>query len=794
MKLFLKFLFVCGIVAVILPANSFSKTVEYDLFIEEKPITIHGKTSEGMTINGSIPGPVLKFAEGDYARIKVQNKMDVDTSIHWHGLLVPPDMDGVPYMSFPPIKPGTTFVYEFPIRQSGTYWYHSHTHLQEQSGLYGGIIIEPKDRNHRMKEALILLSDWTTEDPDTVLKTLKSGSEWYSLQKGSSQSIIGAAKKGKLGSYFKRELQRMPPMDIADVAYDYFLANGSPQSMIHAEPDEKIRLRIVNGSATTYFHVEFSGSHMQIISADGQDVHPVSQKKFLIGVAETYDVIISIPRPGAFEFRATAHDGSGHSSVWIGSGKRVPAPNIPKPNLYHGMDHGGTNKIFSLTPQGTMGMPDTMVEKGHFDSPGMMGMDHGSESSHMDHPGHSISQESTHMDHMKDSGHIEMDMADGKTDNDKDTKHGHKNMGMDKKMASGPREIPNKGGKQFTTDFGFMASDISSSQPLANDGMSLERPWPPYNLLRSKQDTSFPKNKPVKEVRLTLDGDMERYVWFLNKKLLSESDLILIEEGQVVRFIMINRTMMHHPMHLHGHFFRVVNGQGDYSPLKHTVDVAPMSTTVIEFDANEVGDWFFHCHLLYHMKSGMARKLHYINYEPSDEVKAISSNLFKDPWYFWGEADVLSNMTEGSIKFANTRNTIELDWETGWHEVDDTHWEGTLTLDRYLNRFFSIFAGGFMEGENSDEEETKGILGIHYLLPLNIETRSWIDTKGEARFSLEKEFEFTPRISLDAEAQYDTIEDWETRVGMAYLLHRNISLKVSWHSEYELGAGIAIRF
>jgi len=791
------------------PVNSFAKTIEYELVIEEKPITIHGKTSDGMTINGSIPGPVLKFTEGDFARIRVHNRMNVDTSIHWHGLLIPPEMDGVPYISFPPIKPGSTFVYEFPIRQSGTYWYHSHTHLQEQRGLYGGIIIEPKNKmKHAIKDAVVLLSDWTTENPDTVLKTLKSGSEWYSLQKGSSQSIVGAAKQGELGSYFKRELQRMPPMDVADVAYDYFLVNGLPQSTLDVEPQEKIRLRIINGSATTYFYVEFSGGHMQIVSADGLDVHPVSQKRFLIGVAETYDVIISPPASGSFEFRATAHDGSGHASLWIGSGKRITALDISKPNLYNSMDHGGMNNVFALTPQGTMGMPDMMVGKGHFDSPGMMGMNHSAESEHMDHSVNSNSQESGQMDHGKNADHMEtenehmetenehmkMNMVNEKAGHGKESKHGHRTMGMDKQMVSAPMGIPNKGGKRFTNDFRFMASDVSSSKRLANDGMSSERPWPPYRVLRSIKKTSFPEDKPIKELRFTLDGDMERYVWFLNKKPLSESDSILIEEGHVVRFIMINRTMMHHPMHLHGHFFRVVNGQRAYSPLKHTVDVAPMSTTVIEFDANEVGDWFFHCHLLYHMKSGMARKVHYVNYEPSDEVKSINSNLFKDPWYFWGEADVLSNMTEGSIKFANTRNTIELDWEAGWHEVDDTHWEGTLTLDRYVNRFFSVFAGGFMEGENSDEEETKGIAGIHYLLPLNIVTRSWIDTEGEARFSLEKDFELTPRISLEAEAQYDTKEDWETSVGLSYIIHKNISLTTKFHSEYQFGAGITVRF
>ncbi len=706
------------------PGTAVSKTVEYDLTIEKKTITILGRTADGMTINGLIPGPVLKFTQGDFARIRVHNKMDTDTSIHWHGILVPPDMDGVPNISFPPIKPGKTYVYEFPIRQSGTYWYHSHTHLQEQQGLYGSIVIAPQTASIKAdRDQVLVLSDWTTESPDAVLRTLKSGSDWYSVQKGSSQSIFGAAARGELGAYFKRELQRMPPMDIADVAYDYFLVNGTPEAVIPATAGETLRLRIINGSSTTYFYLEFSGGPMQIISADGQNVEPFKQKRFLIGVAETYDVLIRIPDSGNYELRATAHDGSGWSSAWIGAGMKKPAPDIPKPDLYAPMGNGSMAKVFSLTPEGVMGMTDDKVDKGMFDKPGMMGMGH--------------------ENGMKMKPAASMD----------------KSMSMKKMSAMGP-----------------------------------ERPGPPYARLRSKKSTALPKDRPVRELRFTLDGDMERYVWFLNKKPLSESDEILIREGEIVRFIMINRTMMHHPMHLHGHFFRVVNGQGDRSPLKHTVDVAPMSTTVIEFIANEVGDWFFHCHLLYHMKSGMARKVHYENYEPDEDVKKVSANLFKDPWVVWGKADVMSHMTEGFFKLADTRNTIELDWEAGWQDVDATLWEGTLTLDRRINRFFSVFAGGFMEGEDDNEEDTKGILGFRYLLPMNIETRTWADSHGEARVLLEKEFQLTPRLALNPEIQYDTKDGWESGAGLSFLLYKQVSFIVKWHSEYKWGAGLTLRF
>jgi hypothetical protein len=287
---------------------------------------------------------------------------------------------------------------------------------------------------------------------------------------------------------------------------------------------------------------------------------------------------------------------------------------------------------------------------------------------------------------------------------------------------------------------------------------------------------------------------MKRYVWFLNNRPLSESDSILIREGEVARFILINRTMMHHPMHLHGHFFRIVNGQDDHAPLKHTVDVAPMSTTVIEFDANEFGDWFFHCHLLYHMKSGMARVIHYENYEPGPEVTQIRSNIYNDSWYFWGESDVLTNMTEGFLMLSDSRNIFNFGWEVGWRKVEETEWEGTVTYGRYFNRFFTIFAGANLSGEKDEIDETRGVAGIQYLLPFNIESSGWIDTDGGARVMLEKSLELTPRLSLSGEAEYDTHEKWEGGVNLSYILTKGISLSGKWHSEYSWGGGINIRF
>jgi CopA family copper-resistance protein len=711
---------------------------EYFLTIDQQEVNITGKPAKGMTINGGIPGPTLRFKEGDLARIHVRNQMKVETSIHWHGILLPNDMDGVPYVTFPPIKAETTFTYEFPIRQAGTYWYHSHSNLQEQSGVYGSIVIEPrKKRFSPAQDQVILLSDWTEEDPHVVLRTLKRGSEWYSIEKGSGQSILGAARLGMFGEYFKRELQRMPAMDIADVAYDRFLVNGKPESSLGAKPGETVLLRIINGSSTTFFHVGFAGGPMTLVAADGQDVEPVKVDRFLIGVAETYDILIKAPAGGAHELRATAHDGSGFAS-----GNRD-------------------------------------VEAGKFDHPGMMGMDPMKiEGSH----GQKGGEDAPGMETMGHTGHGGRWMPMQGME--------HATPGM---SPSGPSDA-NRSGRRFGANFGFLAADISSSKDLALDGMDPRRPWPPYGKLRSTKPTAFSPDKPVRKIRLTLDGDMERYVWFMNNKPLSESDSILIRKGEVVRFIMINRTMMHHPMHLHGHFFRVINGQGDYAPLKHTVDVSPMSTTVIEFDAYEMGDWFFHCHLLYHMKSGMARVVHYEGFALNPPLAAVRPNLYRDPWYFWAQADLLSNMTQGFLTLSNTRNIIGAEWEAGWQRVEKTEWEAIFTWDRYLNRFFAFFAGADLEGDRDELDKARGVLGIRYLLPFNLESRLWVDSDGGARLAMGKHFALTPRINLFGEAEYDSHDAWEGRVGLSYTVTKNISLLGQWHSDYGIGGGIRIRF
>jgi FtsP/CotA-like multicopper oxidase with cupredoxin domain len=760
-----------------------AKVVEYDLTIAEKVINITDKPRLAMTVNGGIPGPVLRFREGDLARIRVHNQMDVDSSIHWHGLLVPPGMDGVPYVSFPPIKPHTTFTYEFPIRQSGTYWYHSHTNLQEQRGVYGGIVIEPREGEQKKanRDYVVMISDWTDAKPHEVLRTLKRGSEWMEIQKGSGQSILGAARIGMLGDYVKRELLRMPTMDLSDIAYNYFLTNGQPEIRLAAKPGETVRVRLIDGGAGSNFNIEYAGGPMTIITADGQNVEPVKLDRFLMVIAETYDVLVQVPPSGgAYELRATASDGSGFASVWIGTGERHPAPDVPQPNLYSFKGKITPKKFFALTPQGSMGMSDRAVKAGKFDQPGMMGMK-------------SMAMKSMDMGMPRDgAGHGMRGMRHPP---------GHSGMpGAEREEVTKPagtleNMAERRRGKKFSYNFRPLATDVSAAKNLAIDGQDPRRPLPPYDKLRATHSTAFPSDKPVREIRLTLDGDMERFVWLINNKPLSESDLIRVRQGEVTRFIMINRTMMHHPMHLHGHFFRVVNAQGDYSPLKHTVNVAPMSTTVIEFDANEVGDWFFHCHILYHLESGMARVVHYENFTLHSQLAAVRPRLYKDPWYAWAQVDAMSNMTQGFAILSNTRNIITFTWDdVGWQKVEGVEWETIFTWDRYINRFFTIFAGADLIWEDDNLDRSVGVFGFRYLFPLNIESRVWVDTQGDARFDLGKNIQLTTRFALFGEAEYDTHRLWELRGGATYLLSKNFSLITQWHSDFGWGGGLRMRF
>ncbi len=749
---------------------------EYTLIIEEEMVNKAGKEVKGMTVNGTIPGPTLEFTEGEYAVIHVKNEMKEETSIHWHGMILPNFYDGVPYLSTPPIEPGQTLKYEFPIKQSGTYWYHSHTMLQEQSGVFGSLLIKPKEKTLDYDEDLVLmLSDWTNEKPMNVLRNLKRGNEWYSMKKGTSTPLNQVIARGALGAQVDFWRQRMEGADIADVYYPAFLINGEEKvEYPQFKAGEKVRLRIIDGGASTSFWMTFGGKTPTLISADGLDVVPVKKNKTFIGVAETYDFIVEIPQDGKIEFRITAQDGSGMASAFLGSGKVLEAQDVPRPDKIAMMQKMAKMKM-------KMGAPALKYNPGKDESHEMK-EEYGMQMDGMEMKKDTMTMNSSKMNHSK------MDMK-------KDT------MMMDhSKMDMGNTSKIDMNGDMKMG--GMQGMDL----PAGEAGMFSEYN---YDYLKSPEKTTYDKDVPVNEILLNLTGNMNRYIWSMNGVPLSETDKIKIKGGQVTRITLNNLTMMHHPMHLHGHFFRVINENGEYSPLKHTVNVPPMGEVTIEFYGNEYGDWFFHCHILYHLMGGMARV---ISYDTPRDVRMKGypvSNLIAETnkYYTWGMVDAASHMTELNFTTSNIRNQFNVTAEYGWNE----NLEAEVTYERYLHDYLRVFGGVNIENEmedSLDEISTTAIAGIRYLTPylFNLDVR--IDSKLRPQISLSREILIFPRTAIFGSYEYQADFGWVDdlpagdnfvnevtwNAGVEYFLSRNFSLMTSYDNRFGTGGGLSVRF
>ncbi|HXB93888.1 MAG TPA: multicopper oxidase domain-containing protein, partial [Puia sp.] len=590
------------------------RTVVYHLYITDTTVNFTGHPRHAIAVNGGLPGPTLEFTEGDTAEVYIHNGMMMETSVHWHGLIVPNQYDGVSYLTSPPIGPMQTYVAKFPIVQYGTYWYHSHTMLQEQTGLYGTIVIHPHDAGHQetanlanpadtantadtprgaadlrgMHEEVVLLSDWTDEKPEEVQRSLHYATDWYSIRKGSVQDYAAAIKAGRLHTKLINEWKRMLPMDVSDVAYDRFLVNGqNQQAKPGYKPGDKIRLRVINGGSSTYFWLQYAGGRMTVIASDGKDVAPVEVDRLIIGVSETYDLLVTVPDTGSYAFRATAEDRTGAATLWLGDGAKKAPPPLQPLHYFEGMDM--MNKM------------------------------------------------------MKGNGEM-------------------KEMGM--AMSN-------------------QTMDMNSVMYGETGGTTLN-----YGMLRSPVRTSLP-DAPTRVFRFNLTGNMNRYVWTIDNRTVSESDKILIRHGENVRIILYNGTMMRHPMHLHGHFFRLLNGQGDYAPLKEVVDIMPMETDTLEFAATESGDWFFHCHILYHMMSGMGRIFHYEGSPPPPGIPdpaAALKKLYSDDREIRPMARVglESNGSDGEAMLANTRYRFQTEWRVGTDAAKGYEWESHF--GRYLGK------------------------------------------------------------------------------------------------------------
>ena len=510
---------------------------EFQLEIAAAPINITGRQRTATAVNGSVPAPILRWREGDTVTLAVTNRLSEPSSIHWHGILVPNPMDGVPGLTFAGIPPGETFVYRFPVHQSGTYWYHSHSAFQEQTGLYGPLVIDPKGGYAQPfdRDYVVMLSDWTDTSPETIVSNLKFQSDYYNFQQRTVGTFFDDVAKNGLAATVSDRLMwgqmRMSPTDILDVSgatYTYLL-NGQPPARNWTalfRPGERVRLRFINGSTMSIFDVRVDGLPMSIVQADGNEVVPVMVDEFRIGVAETYDVIVQPTADRAYTIFVQSEDRTGYARGTLapraGMEAAIP-PMDPRP-------------LRTMTDMG-MGM-----QRGSM--PDMSSMGAGAEGKKL-------------------AGAVGVD-----------------------NVAEMPTERLNRAGEGFPPDRRVLTyADLRAIRP-GND------PRP-----------------PSRDITLHLTGNMERFIWGFDGKKFSEAEPIVLQRGERVRFVLINDSMMEHPIHLHGLWSELENGHGAYRPYKHTINVKPGEKLSYLVTADVPGRWAYHCHLLYHMELGMFREV-----------------------------------------------------------------------------------------------------------------------------------------------------------------------------------------
>ncbi len=587
---------------------------EFNLEVGTFPVKINGRRGTGLGINGNIPSPLIRFREGDEVTINVKNTLKSDTSIHWHGLLVPFEMDGVPGVTFPGIKPGETFTYKYSVPQYGTYWYHSHSGLQEPMGMYGPMIIDPKgaDPIKADRDYIIVISDWTFTHPMRLFQKLKSQAHSFNFQQRTFPDFLRDVKKRGFRATVKERAMwnqmRMTPTDISDITgetYTYLINGRGTKDNWNCvfNPGERIRLRIINAASMSFFNIRIPGLPMTVVACDGLPVKPVETDEFQMAVAETYDVIIEPKQAGAYAFVAESIDRAGQVVATIGSepGMRAEIPKLrPKPLLTMkdmGMDHGD--------------------------------MDHGSmDHGDMDMGGHD----------MKNMNHSGMDHGD--------MDHGKMQASawpvLEKKIKRGP---------------GVANIAMNPVSRLHEPGIGLDNvghrtlAYTDLRALHKNPDT----RPPEREIILHLTSNMERYMWSFNGVSFTHiKDSIKFYEGERVRVTLINNTMMPHPIHLHGMFFDVVNGAGDYKPRKHTITVKPGEKLSFDVTAEHVGDWAFHCHLFFHMLAGMFEVVTLLPKEKGRPAKIMDHSGMRHEFMDHSEMDH-SEMDHSGMKHENMK-------------------------------------------------------------------------------------------------------------------------------------------
>jgi CopA family copper-resistance protein len=555
--------------------------IEFQLEIGAVPLTINGRQAIATGINGQVPAPILRWREGDTLTLAVANRLSEPSSIHWHGIRTPSPMDGVPGLSFPGIAPGETFVYRFPVHQSGTYWYHSHSMFQEQSGLYGAIVIEPKGGYAQPfdRDYVVLLSDWSFEQPETIVSNLKFQSDYYNYgQRTLGTFVEDAGKKGLAATVADRlewGKMRMSPTDILDVSgatYTYLIngqGSGANWTALF-RPGERVRLRFINGSSMSIFDVRIDGLPMTVVQADGNDVASVTVDEFRISVAETYDVIVQPKADRAYTLFVQAEDRTGFARGTLAPRPGMAAPVPP-------MD---PRPLRTMADMGMGGMDHTPMHAMDTPHGSMPGMDHNSIPG-MDRasmPGMPMNHSS-----MQTTANEQGSMA-----------------GMEASPAAKRRQ-----GQVGVDNVAIMPTERLQS---AGEGFSPGRRVLTYADLRAARPGNDPR-PPSRDITLHLTGNMERFIWGVDGKKFSEAEPIVLQRGDRVRFVLINDTMMEHPIHLHGLWSELENGHGEYRPYKHTINVKPGEKLSYLVTADTPGRWAYHCHLLYHMEMGMFREV-----------------------------------------------------------------------------------------------------------------------------------------------------------------------------------------
>ncbi|WP_186114816.1 copper resistance system multicopper oxidase [Burkholderia gladioli] len=568
---------------------------EFDLAIARSSVEIGGRSRRATTVNGTLPGPILRWREGDTVTLRVANRMDEASSIHWHGIVLPSNMDGVPGLSFDGIAPGSSYTYRFKVRQHGTYWYHSHSSLQEQTGVYGPLIIDPAQLEARRceRDYVVMLSDWSDEDPRRIKSRLKKQSNYYNFHQRTLVDLFRDARRdGWRATLADRRMwsaMRMSPTDLSDVGgytYTYLVNGAAPDDNWTGlfNPGERVRLRFVNASAMSYFDVRIPGLRMTVVAADGQDVEPVAVDEFRIAVAETYDVVVEPGSSEAYTIFAQSMDRSGYARATLArrEGLAAPVPALdPRPLLTMtdmGMDHGAMAGMSSDAMQGM----DHGAMAG-MSSDAMQGMDHGAMAG--------MSPDAMQgMDHGAMAGMSPDAM-----------------QGMDHSAMAGMIQHP-------ATERGNPLVDAQAMAPTArldDPGVGLRdngRRVLTYADLRS----IFPDpdgRSPMRSIELHLTGHMEKFAWSFNGLKFSDAGPIRLRYGERVRLVLVNDTMMAHPIHLHGMWSDLEDEAGRFQVRKHTIDMPPGTRRSYRVTADALGRWAYHCHLLFHMETGMFREV-----------------------------------------------------------------------------------------------------------------------------------------------------------------------------------------